>query len=165
MTCTLKPPKKTVPDDPPDMPISLRMKYGSHTIFILIKPLATFSDLDTELIFALRDSNISSLCASTNDPEPTPLPPPDKDTHIAYGLLKDPHDETKGWKDIKAQGDDTLVSKGLKNNTVVAFVIRETDETDETDETPDFVVQWPQYDDDGEDEDEEMQEEDNGEDF
>lgn len=135
------------------MPISLRMKYGNHTIFILINPLATFSDLKTELLFALRDSNLNGLPASTADPEPTPLPSPDKDTHIAYGLLKDPHDETKGWKDIKAQGDETLVSKGLKNNTMVAFVIREANETDQT---PEFIVQWPQYDE--EEEDEEMQE-------
>lgn len=134
------------------MPISLRMKYGSHTLFVLINPLATFPDLTTELIFALRDSNVHGLRAKADDPEPTPLPSPDKNIHVAYGVLKDPHDETKGWKHLKAEGDETLVSKGLKNNAMVAFVIRDASEADEV---PEFVVQWAQYDED-EDEDVDM---------
>lgn len=144
----MQPPKKSVANDPLDMPISLRMKYGIHTFFLLLDPLATFSDLHTELLFALRDSNTQSLRTNADDPEPTPLPPPDEHIDIPFGVLKDPHDETKGWKDLKAQGDQTLVSKGLKNNTMVAFVIRDANEADQT---PDFVVQWPQYDEDEDD--------------
>lgn len=134
------------------MPISLRMKYGIHTFFLLLDPLATFSDLNTELLFALRDSNTQSLRANADDVKPTAVPLPDQDVHVAYGLLKDPHDETKGWKEIKATADQSLISKGLKNNAMVAFVIRDATEADQT---PDFVVEWPQYDE--EEEDEEME--------
>lgn len=136
------------------MPISLRMKYGSHTLFLLINPLATFSDLTTELLFALRDSNAQGLRANADDPEPTPLPPSDEGIHVSYGVLRDPHDETKGWKELKAQNDQTLVSKGLKNNAMVAFVIHDAREADQV---PDFVVQWAQYDDEEDDDQEDTE--------
>lgn len=138
-----------MPEDPPDMPISLRMKYGSHTLFLLMEPLATFSDLRTELLFALRDSNTLALRPTAKNAEPTPLPPPDQDIRITYGVMKNPRDETKGWKDLEAEDDQTLVSRGLKNNTAVAFVIQEPTDADQT---PDFVVEWPQYDEEEEEE-------------
>ncbi|ROW04779.1 hypothetical protein VMCG_04776 [Cytospora schulzeri] len=141
------PPKRNVPDDPPDMPISLRLKYGVHTIFLLVDPLAPFSDLTTELFSVLRDRHSSGLRAAHDEP-PQPLPREDTDAHVSYGVLKDPHDESKGWKDLKIEGSETPVSKGLKNNMMVAFVIRDTDEADEA---PQFVVQWPKLE---EDEDE-----------
>lgn len=125
------------------MPISLRMKYGSHTLFLLMSPLATFSDLTTELLFALRDSNTHGLRANADDAEPMPLPPSDEGIHITYATLKDPHDETKGWQELKAEDDQILVSEGLKNNAMVAFVIHDASKTDQM---PDFIVQWPQYD-------------------
>ncbi|KUI57418.1 hypothetical protein VP1G_04735 [Cytospora mali] len=105
-SCTHRPPKRNVPDDPPDMPISLRLKYGVHTIFLLVDPLAPFSE--------------------------------------------DPHDESKGWKDLKIDGSETPIDKGLKNNMMVAFVIRDASEADEA---PQFLVQWPKLEDDEEDED------------
>lgn len=131
------------------MPISLRMKYGCHTLFLLMDPLATFSDLRTELLFALRDSNTLGLRPTAKNSEPTPLPPPDQDIRITYGVMKNPRDETKGWKDLEAEDDQTLVSRGLKNNTAVAFVIQDTTDADQT---PDFVVEWPQYDEEEEEE-------------
>lgn len=129
------------------MSISLRMKYGIHTIFILVDPLAPFSAVTTELLFALRDSHAQGLRATADDPISTPIPPEGKDVHVSYGVLKDPHDETKGWKDLKIQGDESPVSKGLKNNAMVAFVIHDAEEVNEI---PEFVVQWAQYDEDDE---------------
>lgn len=151
------PPKRTVPDDPPDMPISLRLKYGVHTIFLLADPLAPFSELTAELFSVLRDRHAAGLRASHDDP-PEPLPQEDADAHVSYGVLKDPHDESKGWKDLKIEGSETPVSKGLKNNMMVAFVIRNADEADEA---PQFVVQWPKLEeeDEGEGEGEEEMDE------
>lgn len=133
------------------MPISLRLKYGVHTIFLLIDPLAPFSEVTTELFSVLQDRHPDGLRPSIDD-LPTPLPSEGTDYHIAYGVLKNPHDDSKGWKDLRIQGDETPVSKGLRNNDVVAFVVRDADEADET---PVFVVQFPKLD---ADEDEEQDE-------
>lgn len=131
------------------MPISIRLKYGVHTIFLLADPLAPFYEITTELFSILRDRHTAGLRASQDEP-PEPLPEQGADAHVSYGVLKDPHDESKGWKDLKIKGSETPISKGLKNNMMVAFVIQEADEADEA---PQFVVQWPKLEED-EDEDE-----------
>ncbi|KAL1877967.1 hypothetical protein Daus18300_002321 [Diaporthe australafricana] len=146
------PPKRDVPDDPPDMPISLRLKYGVHTIFLLVDPLAPFSELTAELFSVLQDRHPDGLRPSLDD-MPTPLPAEDADYHIAYGVLKNPHDDSKGWKDLRIEGDETPVGKGLRNNDMVAFVVREADEADDV---PVFVVHLPKF------EEEEGEEEEDG---
>lgn len=144
------PPKRDVPDDPPDMPISLRLKYGVHTIFLLVDPLASFSELTAELFSVLQDRYPDGLRSSLDEP-PIPLPAEGADYHIAYGILKNPHDESKGWKDLRIKGDETPVSKGLRNNDIVAFVVRDADEADDT---PAFVVNLPKFEEEEGDEDE-----------
>ncbi|POS76951.1 hypothetical protein DHEL01_v204651 [Diaporthe helianthi] len=131
------------------MPISLRLKYGVHTIFLLVDPLAPFSELTAELFSVLQDRHPDGLRPDIDEP-PTPLPSEDADYHIAYGVMKDPHDDSKGWKNLRIQGDETPVSKGLRNNDVLAFVVRDADEADET---PVFVVKIPKLDAEDEDED------------
>lgn len=123
------------------MPISLRLKYGVHTIFLLVDPLAPFSELTAELFSVLQDRHPDGLRPSTED-LPTPLPAEGADYHIAYGVLKNPHDDSKGWKDLRIKGDETPVSKGLRNNDMVAFVVRDADEADDT---PVFVVHLPKF--------------------
>lgn len=137
------------------MPISLRLKYGSHTFFLLVDPLAPFSDITDELLFAVRDRTDQGLKATTSD---LPRAPPQagEEVQVAYGVMNDPNDSSRGFKDLLIKGDETPVSKGLKNNTVVAFVIRSAEDAGET---PEFTVQWPRVDED-EDEDEEMEQED-----
>lgn len=133
------------------MPISLRLKYGVHTIFLLVDPLAPFSELTAELFSVLQDRHPDGLRPSLEE-LPTPLPAEGADYHIAYGILKNPHDESKGWKDLRIKGDETPVSKGLRNNDIVAFVIRDADEADDT---PVFVVHLPKFEEEeGEDQDE-----------
>lgn len=151
----IQPPKKAAYEDPPDMPISLRLKYGIHTFFLLVEPLAPFSTITTELLFAVRDRSEPGLKASTADPPQFP-PPAGKDARVSYSVMRNPNDPSKGWKDLQIQGDETPVSKGLKNNTVVAFVIQDANDADEP---PDFVVQWPRVEED-DDLDEEMGQED-----
>lgn len=131
------------------MPISLRLKYGVHTIFLLVDPLGPFSDITTELFSAIQERHPDGLRPDVDEP-PTPIPPEGSDYHIAYGVMKNPDDDSKGWKDLRIQGDETPVSKGLHNNDVVAFVVRDADEADET---PVFVVRIPKFDGDDEDED------------
>lgn len=134
------------------MAICLRMRYGIHTFSLLVDPLAPFSTVTTELFFALRDRSEQGLKASAADP-PEPLPPVGKDVQVSYGVLKDQHNVNKGWKDLDVQGDETPVSKGLKNNALVAFVIWDPEELDEA---PDFVAQWPRLEEDDDDDDDEM---------
>ncbi|KAF3764136.1 hypothetical protein M406DRAFT_243845, partial [Cryphonectria parasitica EP155] len=140
-----------------DMPICLCMRYGIHTFSLLVSPLSTFSDITAELIFAIRDRdrngdpNNQGLSARSGAP-PKPLPSSDQDVRISYGVLRDPNDSEKGWTDLKIQGDETPVKKGLKNSSLVAFVIRDPNDLDKP---PEFVVQWPQLSpDDDEDEEE-----------
>jgi hypothetical protein len=135
------------------MPISLRLKYGVHTIFLLVDPLAPFSELTAELFSVLQDRHPGGLRPDVEEP-PTPLPSDDAAYHIAYGVMKDPQDDTKGFRDLKIQGGETPVSKGLRNNDVVAFVVRDADDADET---PEFVVQFPKLDtDEGEEDQDEL---------
>jgi hypothetical protein len=135
------------------MPISLRLKYGVHTIFLLVDPLAPFSELTAELFSVLQDRHPDGLRPSIED-LPTPLPSEGEDYHIAYGVLKDPHDDSKGWKSLRIKGGETPASKGLRNNDMVAFVVRDADEADDT---PAFVVHIPKLDgDDDEDEDQDQ---------
>lgn len=132
------------------MPISLRLKYGVHTIFLLVDPLAPFSELTAELFSVLQDRHPDGLRPSLED-IPTALPAEDADYHIAYGVLKNPHDDSKGWKDLRIEGDETPVGKGLRNNDMVAFVVREADEADDV---PVFVVHLPKFEEEGGEEEE-----------
>lgn len=149
---SLQPPKKSVHEDPPDMHIALNLKYGIHTFVVLADPLAPFSNVTSELWFALRDrlDKDQGLKAAHDEP-PRPLPPVGKDVRIAYAVLKDTRNTSKGWKDLDIQGDETPVSKGLKNNATVAFVI--CDVNDDEEPVPEFVVQWPRLEEDSEEED------------
>lgn len=130
------------------MPISLRLKYGVHTIFLLADPLAPFTNITTELFSILRDRHADGLRAAHDEP-PQPLPKQGAEARVAYGILRDPHDESRGWKDLKIDGSETPIDKDLKNNAMVAFVIRDASEADEA---PHFVVQWPKLEDEDEEE-------------
>lgn len=152
--------------------MSLRFKYGLHTFFLLIEPLDPFSAITVELIEALHDRAEPILATTTKivpvwDPvtkemintwEPAdPVPVPDKDSalHVAYGALKDPHDVSKGWKDLNIQPDDTPVSRGLKNNAELAFVVRSADQADEPPEFNVLPLRWELENDDEEQQEEE----------
>ncbi|PSR80792.1 hypothetical protein BD289DRAFT_54671 [Coniella lustricola] len=137
------PPKKAVAQDPSDMPICIHMRYGIHTFSLLVEPLAPFSDITSELLFAIRDRDPDNrgLCADVKSP-PQALPADGSDIHVAYGVLRDPNDSEKGWTDLKIQGHEIPVEMGIKNNALVAFVIRSAEDAAES---PEFVAQWPQF--------------------
>lgn len=122
------------------MPISLRMRYGIQTIVIMVDPLAPFSAVTDELIFALGDRFEPGLKLRPDD-DPHDVPTSAANVHVAYAVLNDPNDSEKGWKNLHIQGDETAASLGLKNNALLSFVIRRKDEADEE---PDFnEVSWP----------------------
>lgn len=147
------------------MPISLRFKYGLHTFFLLVEPLDPFSAITAELIEALHDRAEPILATTTKivpewnaathemidtwvPADPVPVPSKDKALHVAYGVLKDPHDVSKGWKDLDIQPDDTPVSRGLRNNAELAFVVRDADDADEPAQFNVLPLRWELEDDD-----------------
>lgn len=154
-----QPPKQAGYDGPPDMPMSLRFKYGIHTFFLLVEPLDSFSAITAELIEALHDRAEPILATTTKvvpvwdavtkemintwvPADPIPVPDKDRALHVAFGVLKDPHDVSKGWKDLNIQPDDTPVSRGLKNNAELAFVVRDADQADESPEFNVLPLRW-----------------------
>lgn len=107
-------------DDPE---ISIRLKYGIHTIFLFAMPDWPFSRLTTELLSILRDRYPNGLTPSIAQPDATPVPPNDGDVNIAYALPKNQHNLSGGWKNLKAQPGDTLGQKGLTDMCSVAFAL------------------------------------------
>ncbi|KAK4233764.1 hypothetical protein C8A03DRAFT_38503 [Achaetomium macrosporum] len=107
-------------DDPE---ISIRLKYGIHTIFLFAMVDWTFSRLTTELLSILRDRYPDGLTASIDDPEKTSLPASDDDIRVAYALPKNANDLSQGWKSIRAKLSDTLGKKGLTDTCSVAFAL------------------------------------------
>ena len=131
-------PRKTNPVDDPE--ITLRLKYGIHTIFVLAATDWPFSRLTTELLSILRDRYPTGLTASTGRPDLTPVPAGDSDVKVAYALPKNASDLSQGWKLIKAQESDALGKKGLGDMCSVAFAVLGSD-ADEGD--AEFVVEVP----------------------
>ncbi|KAH8681827.1 hypothetical protein BX600DRAFT_505470 [Xylariales sp. PMI_506] len=131
-----------------DIDLSIRFKYGIHSIFLFVSPTSTFSAISAELLDVLRDRYPDGL---QPDKESPPIPLPDEASLIDFAVPKAPTDPTQGWKPLRAGPDDTAVAKGLKDNQIVAFAFRGED-VDALAEA-DFEVVFPTY-----DEEEEMEE-------
>ncbi|KAK1752764.1 hypothetical protein QBC47DRAFT_62632 [Echria macrotheca] len=128
--------------------ITLRLKYGIHTIFLFVEPQWTFSKLTHELVDILRDRYPDGLRSKALGTA-IPIPEPGNEVRIAYALPKTPNDLEGGWTNLKAAQDDTLTSKGLRDNTAVAFALVDAEEDPNDVE---FIVDIPVYDvDDGND--------------
>ncbi|KAL2138539.1 hypothetical protein VTI28DRAFT_6615 [Corynascus sepedonium] len=125
-----------------DPELSIRLKYGIHTIFLIAMADWPFSRLTTELLSVLRDRYPKGLNASTNPAESqvTPVPANDSEVKIAYALPKNPNDLGQGWKPIKAAETDAIGKKGLTDMCSVAFAFLEPD-ADEA--SAEFVVEVP----------------------
>ncbi|KAJ9155869.1 hypothetical protein NKR19_g4381 [Coniochaeta hoffmannii] len=131
---------------PDDVDISLRLKYGKHTIFMFVDPLAPFSKITGELLLVLRERYADGLYASRDSLKPTlSVPAEAEQVRVAYAVLKTPSDPTQGWKNLRITGDEKPVDKNIKNNAVVAFALQAPDDADEN---PTFDVEFPSPDDD-----------------
>ena len=114
-------------DDPG---ITLRLKHGIHTIFLFVMVDWSFSRLTTELLSTLRDRYPNGLSAAIAEPQPTPLPASDGDVRVAYALPKNPNDLAQGWKNLKAQPNDTVGGKKLADMSCLAFALVDPDADD-----------------------------------
>ena len=122
-----------------DAHISVRFKYGIHTIYLFVDALAPFSNITTELLELIQERYPAGLTPSVDSEERREIP---KDASLAYGMLKNPNDPSKGWKKLNiGDGESTPTKIGIKNNSLVAFAVVE-DEDDE----PEFEVDWPKED-------------------
>lgn len=130
-----------------DAHISVRFKYGIHTIFLFIDSLAPFSSVTEDLLEVLRERYPDGLTKSSSLPdEKTSIP---ESTTISYGVLRVPTDPSKGWKALKLGEDatNTPTKCGLKNNSIVAFAFDNSDDDDDAEEGDVvFEVEWPQED-------------------
>ncbi|KAK2055018.1 hypothetical protein LY76DRAFT_596424 [Colletotrichum caudatum] len=122
--------------------LSVRFKYGAHTILMFVDGLQKFSEITASLLEVLRDRFPDGLTVSHTSPKTTALP--EGDVQLAYALPVNATDLTQGWKNIKADNDDTPFVKGLKDNCVVAFSFDA--------DAPKFVVDVPSLDEEMEDE-------------
>lgn len=127
------------------MDITIRLKHGIHTIFMIIDPLAPFSKITEELLDTIRERYPDGLITSKMPPKTTPIPDSNESVHISYALMKSQSDPSQGWRNLGISEKDTPVEKGLKENCVVAFALQDADETDENVK---FEVEWPQLEDD-----------------
>ncbi|QBZ64444.1 hypothetical protein PoMZ_06142 [Pyricularia oryzae] len=141
-------PKKTKSGE---IDLSLRFRFGIHTIFLLVSPLTTFDDISVELLSAIRERYPRGLSSSRISPNDTPIPGDGEEVIVVYGALASRHN-LESWRDLKIQGSETPVSKSIKDGTDIAFLVRTPDEEDDPVK---FVVEWPRLDDD-DDEDEEQ---------
>ncbi|KAK4149841.1 hypothetical protein C8A00DRAFT_37544 [Chaetomidium leptoderma] len=142
-----------------DPEITIRLKYGIHTIFLFAMVDWPFSRVTTELLSILQDRYPNGLTASIAQPgATTPVPAHDSDVQVAYALPKNPNDLHEGWKNLKAQPSDTLGKKGLTDMCSVAFALLDPNASEAA---VYFQVEVPTEEEDGaEDEDEEEEEED-----
>ncbi|KAM0262773.1 hypothetical protein ACHAQJ_001567 [Trichoderma viride] len=136
-----------MPTDIDDAHISVRFKYGIHTIFLFIDSLAPFSSVTENLLEVLRERYPDGLTKSSSSPdEKTPIP---EAADVIYGILRVPTDPSRGWKVLKLEGSTNTPTKcGLKDNSVVAFTFasRSDYSDDDEDEEVVFAVEWPQED-------------------
>ncbi|KAH6695469.1 hypothetical protein F5X68DRAFT_272804 [Plectosphaerella plurivora] len=134
-----------------DTALSLRFKYGVHTILLFVDPMQPFSEISTTLLAVVRERFPRGLTISHASPHSTPLPRSDVDVRIAFALPVNATDFSQGWKDLNVENDDNPLSKGVKDNAVLAFVIVPEDDNGEVE----FVVDVPDLDDGYEEEEEE----------
>ncbi|KAH6651666.1 hypothetical protein BKA67DRAFT_537526 [Truncatella angustata] len=109
-------------DQVDDIDLSIRFKYGIHTIFLFVDANSTFSDISAELLDVLRERYPDGLKADKDSPE-TALP--DDASRIEYATLEVAGDPSQGWKALDAKGNDTPMFKKIKDNQVVAFAFRD----------------------------------------
>ncbi|ORY55926.1 uncharacterized protein BCR38DRAFT_403002, partial [Pseudomassariella vexata] len=125
-----------------DIDLSVRLKYGIHSIFLLVDPTSTFGAVASELLEILQERYPDGL---TTQDSKTKTALPSDSSLIEFAVLKSPTDPLQGWKSLKAKGNDTWVGKGVKDGMMVAFAFRDEDE-EEMGEVV-FVVDFPSYDD------------------
>ncbi|KAI1464341.1 uncharacterized protein F4812DRAFT_443064 [Daldinia caldariorum] len=127
-----------------DIDLSLRFKHGIHTVFLFVDPSKTFNSIAKDLLEALNARYESGLSTSVASPDKTKLP--SDHSQIKFALPKIPTDLSRGWIPLEVGETDTPASKGIKDNSVIAFAFC-PEGADESYE-PEFTVDFPSFDED-----------------
>ncbi|CAK7267647.1 hypothetical protein SEPCBS119000_002660 [Sporothrix epigloea] len=131
--------------DIPNDGISLRFKYGPHTIFLFVDRVASFDTISEQLLDVLRQRYPRGLFKGHPSlPDLTPVPPAGEDCHIKYGVPRNPRDLEAGWKALNTDNENPTTLR-LKQNSVLAFSLQVNEES-----TPEFRVEIPAFEDDEE---------------
>lgn len=130
------------PVDDPE--ITIRLKHGIHTVFLLVMIDWPFSRVTAELLSVLQERYPKGLTTSIAPPETTPVSTNDGDVKAVYAIPKNPNDLSQGWKDLNAQPTDTVGGKGLTEMCSVAFALLHLEASEENVK---FQVEIPALDD------------------
>lgn len=133
---------------PKDTDLTIRFKQGTHTIFLFVDPMSSLGEVANDLLVVLQERYPEGLASGAALP--------DEASRIEFAVPKNALDPTQGWKPLNAATKDTVASKNIKDNAMVAFAFREED-ADVGD--VEFLVDFPTYDDEGEEQEEEEEEE------
>ncbi|KAL7921824.1 hypothetical protein ACQKWADRAFT_294544 [Trichoderma austrokoningii] len=135
------------PADADDATLSIRFKYGIHTIFLFVDGLAPFSSVTEKLLEVLRERYPDGLTKSHSSPEvKTPIP---DSPNVLYGLLRaSAANPAQGWRalNIGEDASSTPTDCGLKDNSTVAFAFEDEamESMGDDDGKTEFTVEWPQ---------------------
>lgn len=129
--------------------VSVRLKYGIHTIYMFVDLTEPMSKVKTELLELLRERYSAGLTTRHDDADRYQIPEEDNDTYLALGTLAVHNNPYAGWKKLKFEEGDNAGKIGLKKNSILAFTF-----VDEPDQEPLFLVEWPKEE--PEDEEEEL---------
>ncbi|GAW11548.1 hypothetical protein ANO14919_008950 [Xylariales sp. No.14919] len=124
-----------------DIDLSIRFKHGNQTIFLFVDAMATFGQIQVELLGILEERYPDGILTSTIPPRRTNLPT--DASQIKFAVLKNKVDPTEGWDPLDFELDDHPVDKGFEDNMMVAFAMV----TDDTDDAH-FEVEFPSYEED-----------------
>ncbi|KAI0203675.1 hypothetical protein F4808DRAFT_457940 [Astrocystis sublimbata] len=130
-----------------DTDLSIRFKHGKNTVVLFVDPMATFSQVQEELLDTLKERYPHGIDIPDS---PDKMRLPSQASQIKFALPKDKTNPAMGWNQIDFELDEAPVDKGFQDNTMVAFAIQPED-ADDADELV-FEVTLPSYDDEGEDE-------------
>ncbi|KAK3693285.1 hypothetical protein B0T22DRAFT_37302 [Podospora appendiculata] len=119
--------------------VTLRLKYGIHTVSLFVDPDWTFSHVTKELLAILRERYPGGLTPSLDEPQARAVPDSDAEVSIVYGVFKNVNDPSQGWKKLNAKDKDTVAGKKLTDQSVVAFALLDSD-ADEEDVQFDVVL-------------------------
>lgn len=123
-----------------DTQISVRFKYGIHTIYHFVDSLFPITTVSSDLLTLLRERYPDGLTKSVASPDDkTPIP--EDAESVEFSVLKVPNDTTRGWRVLKREDGWSAGKVGLRENGIVAVDLGEG-----------VVVEWPTFE--GEEEEE-----------
>ncbi|TGJ84379.1 hypothetical protein E0Z10_g4423 [Xylaria hypoxylon] len=124
-----------------DIDLSIRFKHGNQTIFLFVDSMATFSQVQEELLGILKERYPDGITTSRTSSEKTNLP--NDASQIKFAVLENNTDPAQGWKPLDFELDDHPIDQGFEDNMMVAFAF-DTDDAH-------FEVEFPSYDEEMED--------------